>query len=681
MLRSLLSWCCCSGLMAGGVLAAEPTSAELDQPFAKTIAPLLKRYCHECHNAQLAEAAIDLVPFSSLSEVRKHPQVWQKVGEMLDSAQMPPKDAKQPTDAERQQLKQWVQQFLTTEARARAGDPGRVVLRRLNNAEYTYTIRDLTGVDTLDPAREFPIDSAAGEGFTNTGQALVMSPALVTKYLDAAKDVGQHAMLLPDGFRFSPDTSASDWTNSTLADIRAFYRRYSDAGGANQVNLQGIIFDTNQGGRLPVERYLAALLAERDALRSGSKTLVAIADREQLSPKYLGGLWSMLESKPDLTKRSLLLDDLRRRWQSPELTDTAGIAQDIARWQQALWRFTTVGHIGKVDGPKAWMEPVSPIAARQEFRRKLAASAGANEVSIFLAVGDAGDGNDHDYAVWERPQIVAPGRPDLMLRDVRAVTKELLARRERFAASTTKCLAAAAEASTSTDKPSIDALAAKHQVDVDSLAAWFDYLGIGAANPVSLGTPLTRKMESLSGYDFIQGWVGDDALSVIANSSDQHVRVPGNMKPHGVAVHPSPTLSVCIGWKSPVNASLKLEGAVQHAHAECGNGVAWTIEVRRGNTRQILANGVSQGAKRIPFGPFENVAVRPGDAVALIISPRDNNHSCDLTAVDLTLTSETQKWDLAADVSPQILAGNPHADAAGQAGVWHFFSQPASGVG
>src|SRR5688500_12767801 len=136
---------------------------------------------------------------------------------------MPRKEARQPTAAERERLQTWVRSFLTLEAQARAGDPGRVVLRRLSNAEYTYTLRDLTGVASLDPAREFPIDGAAGEGFTNTGNALVMSPALVAKYLDAAKEVSSHAVLLPDGFRFSEHTTRRDWTNETLARIRAFY--------------------------------------------------------------------------------------------------------------------------------------------------------------------------------------------------------------------------------------------------------------------------------------------------------------------------------------------------------------------------------------------------------------------------------------------------------------------------
>ena len=154
-------------------------------------------------------------------------------------------------------------------ALASAGDPGPVVLRRLSNVEYTYTIRDLTGVESLDPAREFPVDGAAGEGFTNAGAALVMSPSLLTKYLDAAKEIASHAVLLPDGIRFSPSTSPRDWTEETLARIRAFYAQFSETGGGTPVNLQGIKFDTNAGGRLPLEKYLAATLQERDALPTG----------------------------------------------------------------------------------------------------------------------------------------------------------------------------------------------------------------------------------------------------------------------------------------------------------------------------------------------------------------------------------------------------------------------------
>ena len=667
-------------------LAAEPKPdhfAGLADEFTGKTRPLMKQFCLECHSTAKQDGELDLERFAKLDDVRRGTKAWLKVVEMLDNGEMPPKDAKQLSVEQRKQLRSWVERYLNAEALANAGDPGPVVLRRLSNAEYTYTIRDLTGVDSLNPAGDFPVDGAAGEGFTNTGSALVMSPSMVTKYLDAAKEIASHAVLLPDGFRFSRDQTPSDWTNQTLADIRDFYRQFTDPRGGDKVNLQGIVFDTNEGGRLPVEKYLLATLEEREALAKGSKSIATIAKEHGVNAKYLGGLWKELSldagGEKTNSRPSYLMDGLRSRWRAAKPADAALLANEIALWQKALWRFTSVGHIGKLNGPKAWTEPVSPLTSRQELKLKMPTSADGKEVVLYLLASDAGDGHEHDFVVWERPRLVAAGRPDLLLRDVRAITQELAARRERIFASTAKCLGAAAEASSTPGTVDTVLLAQKHGVEAEALAAWLDYLGIGAGGPVKLGTSISRKMESGAGYDFIKGWVGDDALSVVANSSDQHVRIPGNMKPHGIAVHPTPTLSVAVGWRSPVAAALTISGSVQHAHPECGNGVAWSLELRRGNTRQRLATGISHGAKVIPIGPLEKIAVQAQDVVSLVISPRDGNHSCDLTAIDLKLNDGTHEWDMARDLSPDILAGNPHKDSHGNADVWNFYSEPATG--
>ncbi|HTA30640.1 MAG TPA: DUF1592 domain-containing protein, partial [Candidatus Cybelea sp.] len=148
------------------------------------------------------------------------------------------------------------------------------------------------------------------------------------------------------------------------------------------------------------------------------------------------------------------------------------------------------------------------------------------------------------------------------------------------------------------------------------------------------------------------------------------------MKPHGIAVHPSPKLRVVVGWRSPVATNLRVAGTVQHAHTECGNGVDWILELRRGASRLRLAAGIAQDATEFKFGPFENLAVQPGDVVCISVGPRDGNHACDLTAVDLTLNDGAQQWDLAKDVSPDILASNPHADSLGHSDVWNFYSEP-----
>lgn len=417
------------------------------------------------------------------------------------------------------------------------------MLRRLSNAEYTYTIRDLTGVE-LSPAKEFPADGAAGEGFTNTGNALVMSPALLTKYFDAGKDIARYAVLLPEGIRFSPSQNRSDWTNDTVDRIRDLYRKFSDAGGGTQVNLQGIVFDTNNGGRLAVEKYLAATLAERDALQSGKKSIADVAKAHGVNAKFLGILWKTLNDK----ESSLLLDSVRGQWRAAKADGSAPLAAEIARWQQALWRFTSVGHIGKVGGPKGWQEPVLPLTVRHDLKVKLAAAPDQKEITLYLVTSDAGDGRDNDFVVWDRP-IRRRRTADLLLRDVREVSRQLLTRREKLFASTANCLAAAAEASESKEQLELGPLAQKHGVEPDVLAAWLDYLGIGTGSAVKIDSLLTQKATTSAGYDFVKGWVSDNAMSVVANSSGQHVRIPGNMKPHGVAVHPSPSLQVAIGWQ------------------------------------------------------------------------------------------------------------------------------------
>ena len=170
------------------VCALSPSAQAADEATATytgKILPILDEFCIDCHSTDRPKGELDLERFASINDVRKHPSVWESVLAQLADGEMPPKKKRQPTAQQKQQLMNWVRSTLDAMALANAGDPGTVVLRRLSNREYTYTIRDLTGVASLDPAKEFPIDGAAGEGFTNVGSALVMSPALLTKYLDA----------------------------------------------------------------------------------------------------------------------------------------------------------------------------------------------------------------------------------------------------------------------------------------------------------------------------------------------------------------------------------------------------------------------------------------------------------------------------------------------------------------
>ena len=637
--------------LAGTRVRSEPLAPSY---FEKTVRPLLAEYCLNCHSTEKHKGDLDLERLNPLSEAIRQPKIWQQVAEQLALGEMPPKDKPQPTLAERTLLSDWIGAVLEAEATRQAGDPGQVVLRRLNNAEYTYTVQDLTGV-ALNPTREFPADSAAGEGFMNTGSSLVMSPALFGKYLDAAKDVCSHAVFLPDGLRFSPGTTSRDWTDECLAKLRSFYREFAQP-----------------DGKIPLERYLAATLAIRAAAPTDPAALLASTARsEKLNPLYLTRVWQLLDSP----EPSIVLSPLRDLWAKSKPQDAPQLAASWAAWQKALWEFKNVGWM------KRWMEPVDPVVTRQEFRLKIPETTNGQEITVYLLTTDAGDGNAQDFAIWDQPRLVAPGRPEVRLRDVRELGRVMTTRRDIIFTNAAVCLTAASEAGSHRDKQDWNALAARHGVDLGSLLSWLDYLGLRSSKTIQIPSYLTLPMASVSGYSFVKGWGSTNAPYVIANSSDETVRVPGTVKARGVTLYPSSKLQCAVGWASPVSGSLRVEGSVTPANPECGNGVTWTLELRRGATRQRLAEGIATGRASMPIGPFENLAVERGDLLSLWVGPRDGDNGCDYTSVELAFRTpaDGREWNLGRDISGDILAANPHADSFGNPGAWHFYTEPASG--
>src|SRR4029077_13688881 len=68
-------------------------------------------------------------------------------------------------------------------------DPGRPAVHRLNRAEYRNAIRDLLALDVDVMALLPPDDSALG--FDNIAEVLSVSPALLERYMSAARRVSQ----------------------------------------------------------------------------------------------------------------------------------------------------------------------------------------------------------------------------------------------------------------------------------------------------------------------------------------------------------------------------------------------------------------------------------------------------------------------------------------------------------
>lgn len=266
-------------LTGGAVLCAEPAAAELDRRFAAEVQPFLKTYCLDCHGKEKQEGKLNLAGYSSLAVVAKNQQIWELVLERLKAKEMPPEDAsRNPKDAERRTVVTWIEAMRDDEARRNVGDPGPVLARRLSNAELDYTIRDLTGMD-IRPTKEFPVDPANEAGFDNSGESLSMSPALVKKYLAAARIVADHLVLKPQGFAFAPHVAVTDTDRDKYCVQRIvdFYKRQ----------------------KTDVADYLfAAWRYEHRA--AGAKPQMMLEDFAKeagISAKYLQAVWSALHEE------------------------------------------------------------------------------------------------------------------------------------------------------------------------------------------------------------------------------------------------------------------------------------------------------------------------------------------------------------------------------------------------
>lgn len=667
-------------LISCGVLSADLGRAG-ESDFAKDIRPLLQKYCCECHAGDVTEADVDFGAIRTRDDVHHQPKVWLRTRRMLEGGQMPPKGSPQPSAEERQLLQGWVQGFLKREAAASAGDPGPVVLRRLNNEEYNYTIRDLTGVDSLDPTREFPVDGAAGEGFINTGSAQGMSPAMVTKYLEAAKDIASHLVLLPDGVRISRHTTQRDQTDEVLAHIQAFYRRFTEDGAGMPINLQGIKFNTNQGGLLPLEKYLQATLVERQALRLGQKTIADVARERSVNAKYLQTLWDTLAGESP-GQPSPLIRTLRSQWDVAKPNDTAALVREIEAAQKALWNFNSIGHIGREGGPKSWMEAVSPVRTEQHIRWPLPSDSPESDMTLYLTASDLGDGPDHDLVVYQEPRIefkadksgAAP--PPILLRDIPAVVQGIEQTLTDELLRTADYLAAALEQNRTSQ--SVEQIAEAHHLNARLLANWAKLVGLGEHANTKIAGHFSKKLTKVNGYGAINGWGGDQGASLLTNRTDQPVSFLTLTVPaRGVTVHPWPEVEVRVAWQCPVQGRVRITGLVADADNKCGNGAAWRVEHLSESGRAALVAGVIENGQQKRF-TRDTIAVQKGDVLSLIVNARDKNHVCDTTHIDLTLTEldgAKREWDLASDVVDRVLDGNPLADSFGNKDIWHFCTQ------
>jgi Protein of unknown function (DUF1592)/Protein of unknown function (DUF1588)/Protein of unknown function (DUF1587)/Protein of unknown function (DUF1595)/Protein of unknown function (DUF1585)/Planctomycete cytochrome C len=264
------------------------TCAPLLRAEDSTASATFHKYCFQCHANGAAMGGIRLDQMLSKSPGESF-QSWGRVVAALDQLHMPPKGMPQPTDVERRDAAQWIRASLDAHIKKTAGDPGRVTIRRLTSGEYAYAIHDLTGLD-LDTGIDAATDSVGGEGFTNFGDVQFMQDANLERYLAAAKQIADHAVIGSGPLEFFADPGKTGYEMSAISRIKRIY----EANGFRTVSGEG-------GAALGLEKYTKAFYVAwryryRAALGEPNGTLKTLAAREGVSARFAEHIWSVMNN-------------------------------------------------------------------------------------------------------------------------------------------------------------------------------------------------------------------------------------------------------------------------------------------------------------------------------------------------------------------------------------------------
>jgi len=153
---------------------AEEMLTAAKRSFKEHVEPFVKQYCVECHGDR-PKAGLNLRVAVRKPGNPAFARKWMECIANVNAHDMPPDDADQPSDDERQHFIDALAKIKYLSAR----DPGPFVIHRLTKSEYGNTLHDLLGVDA-SVAAELP-DEVAGEGYMNS-----LSPLQSEQYLEIA---------------------------------------------------------------------------------------------------------------------------------------------------------------------------------------------------------------------------------------------------------------------------------------------------------------------------------------------------------------------------------------------------------------------------------------------------------------------------------------------------------------
>ena len=197
---------CAASLLVAGTVEVASAAPPPDRA-------LVDRYCVGCHNPR-TKAGNFVLQGLDPARAGDAPEPWERVVRKLRGGLMPPAGMPRPEEVTYTGFLSALQDSLD-QANAGHPNPGRTeTVHRLNRIEYVNAVRDLFAVEMSAPDL-LPADDSS-YGFDNIAGVLKMSPALMERYLAAAKVVSRTAVGSPPPalttaiYRVSPETQQHD---------------------------------------------------------------------------------------------------------------------------------------------------------------------------------------------------------------------------------------------------------------------------------------------------------------------------------------------------------------------------------------------------------------------------------------------------------------------------------------
>jgi hypothetical protein len=368
---------------------ALPFAAAADDAW-QDVRPLLQKHCYECHGGKKTKGSTDLKKLDGDPKIGAEFELWTKVKEQIASGDMPPEEQPELAAREKAKTLKWLGDSLETAMRANAGDPGQVTLRRLTNAEYDRTLRDLTGID-LKLSQEFSPDGGGGEGFSNIGDILFVSPQQLEKYFAAARKLADHATIMPgSGIEFSPQRVGLRGPVQLKAQAeQALYVWYQKMAAP---------FLPKDGEDARERDYMLACWQWKYREQTGAASLEQLAKDAGLMLPFLENWWALVSNEQPASR---YLDLTRAAWRALPPPNPAkpkevppAVTEKVAQIEAAQRSW-----LGQGDKPGEGVQrhqQDSDGIRRYDFRAEV-----AGKPTVHLVLGDVADGNVGDWVTFD----------------------------------------------------------------------------------------------------------------------------------------------------------------------------------------------------------------------------------------------------------------------------------------